>query len=307
MCFRSPYFLNRLWHDTNSIFLEGLEYMPRVVRSRFRIARIAGATLWALALMFSSMQIASPGWGFTIISDKGMLIGYNEVSLLLALCAIVLASISYWSVYVVRCRLSENDLMLCTNCGYSLLNLPREGQCPECGAVYEVRNVRYIWARFSGEFPDKEARARLHEKGGSNTLRQNFTAPRFERWRQNTAVAFALHAKSVPRILRRGMWIHKAVVGPLALLLLLSTVYELWLEYALLVLGLGTLALVSLLYLHVGSIRRRVEANDGALCTECGSSLVGQSEQGECPVCGTSFDLDRVRHQWGEWFSSGES
>lgn len=302
MRFRSLYFLKRWWQDTTSVFFKQLEYMPRFVRSRFHKARIAGMTLWLLLVMFSSMQSVRPGWRVTLLSYKNTLIGYNVVAFFLALCAIVLATISYWNIYAVRRRLSDNDLLLCTNCGYSLLGLPTEGQCPECGAVYEVGNVRYIWGEFLGEYPDKEAHARSHDEGGSNRLRRDFTAPLFERWRQNTAVALALHAKSMPRILRRGMWIPKAVVGPLALLVLLSMVYELWLEHILFVLGLGALAMVALAYWHVISIRRRVEANDGALCTDCGSSLVGRAEQGKCPVCGVAYGLNQVRYDWRQRF-----
>jgi len=263
------------------------------------MARIACGTLWFLFVMFSTMQIARPGWGFTVIPDTDKLIGYGEISLFLALCVIVFVGVAFWDVYTVRRRLSENDLLLCTNCGYSLLGLPTNGRCPECGTIYESGNVRYIWGQFFGEHTDRGAHERPHDNDGS----KNFSVPLFRRWRQNTAVAFALHAKSMPRILRRGMWIHKVVVVPLALLVLLSTVYELWLEYALLVLGLGALAVVALVYRHVSAIRRRVEANGGALCTKCGSSLVAQAAQEKCIVCGVRYDLDQVRSEWSQLFA----
>ncbi len=44
--------------------------------------------------------------------------------------------------------------------------------------------------------------------------------------------------------------------------------------------------------------RAEAETHDFKLCTRCRYPLDALLEQGECPECGTSCEIDRVRWQW---------
>ena len=73
-------------------------------------------------------------------------------SLLLALAIALLAAISGVSlvVHFVIGHLNKRALRavkhsVCTSCGYTLLQLPQAGRCPECGREYEHSQTAQSW------------------------------------------------------------------------------------------------------------------------------------------------------------------
>jgi len=45
-------------------------------------------------------------------------------------------------------------------------------------------------------------------------------------------------------------------------------------------------------------LRRRLRENNYCLCPQCGHSLVGLDESGQCPECGRAFVLEGTREIW---------
>ena len=52
----------------------------------------------------------------------------------------------------MRTTIQRSAYALCPNCGYSLVGLPREHTCPECGYKYDLVEVEAQWRRW---FPEK--------------------------------------------------------------------------------------------------------------------------------------------------------
>ena len=46
-------------------------------------------------------------------------------------------------------------------------------------------------------------------------------------------------------------------------------------------------------------VRRPFDAAEGRLCTECGYSLRGLGDDGDCPECGTAFHAWLDQRRWG--------
>jgi hypothetical protein len=51
-----------------------------------------------------------------------------------------------------RAVLVKTRGLTCTNCGYSLVGMDENGQCPECGASYYADHLCQCWSRAAG-FP----------------------------------------------------------------------------------------------------------------------------------------------------------
>lgn len=140
------------------------------------------------------------------------------------------------------------------------------------------------------------------------------------RWRYHSAIVFCRRTQDMPRILRKWMRASQVTATTLVVLLILcpaivdlmipsgwivvSSGQELWLGFIRTYLSLALVPLVIGTYWYVGAVRRRVEEHDLLLCTHCGYSLVGLSEQGNCPECGGLFDVWEVRHEWKKWFGA---
>lgn len=52
----------------------------------------------------------------------------------------------------MRTAIERSAYALCPNCGYSLVGLPREHECPECGYEYDLVEVEAQWREW---FPTK--------------------------------------------------------------------------------------------------------------------------------------------------------
>jgi len=51
---------------------------------------------------------------------------------------------------------------------------------------------------------------------------------------------------------------------------------------------------------YIRSVRRRVAAAEGRLCTHCCYDLSALAEQGVCPECGIAYSMAALRQAWTE-------
>jgi hypothetical protein len=72
------------------------------------------------------------------------------IAALLLLISIGGVGFAFWHVGRIRRRVETYEFTLCLVCGYPLIGLARAGRCPECGASYEVENIRHEWEQWFG-------------------------------------------------------------------------------------------------------------------------------------------------------------
>ena len=77
-----------------------------------------------------------------------------------------------------------------------------------------------------------------------------------------------------------------------------------------LLLGLWIIFSVTMLYwlprAHKARQRRFIQRHSYEVCTQCGYVLSGLPSVHECPECGTSYDVQDVRHRWIAWFDDSD-
>ena len=78
--------------------------------------------------------------------------GAGEVTLWAALGAIglVVLGVCWHNVAVLRVErlVTRAGFRICPECEYPLVDLPSEGQCPECGEAYTIADATDAWKRW---------------------------------------------------------------------------------------------------------------------------------------------------------------
>ncbi len=81
----------------------------------------------------------------------------------------------------------------------------------------------------------------------------------------------------------RGLW--RSLPGPLPMML----------RVAPMVVGIGT---VPVFIFWTRRLSARARREQGRVCWECGYVLTGLGDAGDCPECGTRYDVANLRRQW---------
>jgi uncharacterized paraquat-inducible protein A len=112
--------------------------IPLFRRRYVRFALLPGALLLMTAIAFYIRTEASP----VLLAATALFI------LVVAWCA------WYWRSLRRRARtiLIKTRGLTCTTCGYSLVGMDENGQCPECGHTYYADHLAQCWSKAAG-FP----------------------------------------------------------------------------------------------------------------------------------------------------------
>jgi len=111
---------------------------------------MTAVTLLALLIAFSAIpDLLIPGGLLVVSAEQELWLGFIAKYVVFPLIPVVVVG-SYCYVGAIRRRVEGHDLLVCTHCGYPLVGLSEHGNCPECGGVYCLPEVRDQWKRWFG-------------------------------------------------------------------------------------------------------------------------------------------------------------
>jgi hypothetical protein len=277
--------------------------LPPILRRWMRLPILLGYVLFVVFIASSSLEIAQPGWLYALTKHySDFHVSQIAIVLLLAIAFVIWLLVSCVCVTAIRHKLQDHRFALCLKCGYSLTGAQLHGICSECGSPFSLRNVRYEWRHWFA----RRSKNRIDAPEWERVTPRN--QPQLGVWlsphafSRHIRVALLSSHKSMPRVLQKRRSFRKVAALVVIVLVVLSVVYESYIEYALACLALGMIAFVIVDYSYARRVRRAVEVNCQALCTNCGHSLLGLSERSNCPQCGLSYDLVQVRRTWRDLF-----
>jgi hypothetical protein len=172
-------------------------------------------------------------------------------------------------------RVASNNFLVCGCCGYSLVQSPHIGQCPECGTSYDSSRLRSFWIRY----------LRMHRSTVSIEMMDAGLLPRYLRRTGNRLLLVITSA-----------W--GAAFGAFVLV-----DFDQHLKFAI----LPGLALSFPLALKIGStilasrVCKQAHDTERRLCLQCGGPMVPSDGHLKCRSCQAVESPERQRDLWEIW------
>ncbi|MDP6479929.1 MAG: hypothetical protein QGI75_07775 [Phycisphaerales bacterium] len=105
-----------------------------------------------LILVFAGGMFLIPMGSLYLLSDVfGAPLAYSTGAIIAGMGGFLLVAILWKRRWRRRAR--RASFLLCLDCGYRLTQVPPEGLCPECGAMYTHVCCEWGWRKFDGLVP----------------------------------------------------------------------------------------------------------------------------------------------------------
>ena len=288
------------WHPYEAL------YPMAMVRS----SRLTVILLYAtIALGFVAFVI-----GLQLTDDPSNYLHPITIALLMPLLA---AAILSWIIATIMSRRARQaDYARCLQCSRSLKGLKQHGNCPQCGTTYDLEQVTWAWKRAT-----RETVPHIPPMGNEENATPSCTLDKRIALQTANPYRFGLGKLILPQACKRILtpwllaWALTLLSLDIALIIIgsfidlkvtLGMYWGVWEAY--LYLGLFVIGPITAMFMMHRWKKRSRELN-GCLCLDCGQSLQGHEAIGQCPECGTAYNVEAncsiwaaFRHTARPWF-----
>lgn len=222
------------------------------------------------------------------------------------LCVVSVFMILYYHYFVTKPTMHarRHAYAVCEHCGHPLTGFEDRSTCPECSKAFDLERTRANWRRIRSR---SLAMNLIH----GSMRRETVSTPPPDVSSDDSNPFFL--PSSMPRLVRRRLWMWRMLAGPLLLLpgvlWLVSVDYSYgpnprtwWVLSPTSIVLILMIPWYLLIYIshYVMVLRPVVHArrHGYAVCEHCAYTLAGLGERGTCPECAEAFDAVVAMTRW---------